>query len=192
MPIKIEIKVGSVVDQEVDAVVCSANNWLFLGTGNAGEIRKAGGEEIQKECDQIIARNNDKPLKIGSAVITGSANLSDKTGYRKYVIHAIGLGYREMRNNKPTGRILATPDSVGSAVTSALELADKLKIYSIAFPLMCARPGYSIYKTADAPRILLQAMLTVIKKFDKKNQNISKIIICLSKKYSIPINLRGR
>lgn len=179
MPIKIEVKVGTVVNQKVDAVVCSANNWLFLGTGNAGEIRKVGGEKIQEECDKIIAQNQGKPLKIGSAVITGAGNLTEEKGYRKYVIHAIGLGYREMRNNEPTDRIPATSNSVSSAVTNALKIAKRLKINSIAFPLMCARPGYSIYKTGDAPRILLQSIIDTIRKFDKKNHNISNIIICL-------------
>lgn len=57
MAIFIQIKKGSVVEQPGEALVCSANNWLILGTGNAGEIRKAGGEAVQKECDTIIKKN---------------------------------------------------------------------------------------------------------------------------------------
>lgn len=177
MPISIQIKKGSVVDQRVEAMVCSANNWLILGTGNAGEIRKAGGEAIQEECDKIIKKNKNKPLPIGTAVVTGAGKL-EKRGCR-LIIHAIGLGYTRKENNKFYERIPATLKTIKSAVKNTLVIAHKMKIKSFAFPLMCARPGYSAIKSKNPPEVILRSMIKEIEDFGNKTRSTLKVIICL-------------
>src|SRR6266568_1143134 len=122
MYIIIEAKIGNLLSEPVDAIVCSANNWLVLGTGIAMEIRVAGGPEIQKECDAIIERNQGLPLPLGIAVLTGAGKLTDSDGHRRYIIHAIGVGYKE-KDKIPQGRILATPTTVANAVRNALIVA---------------------------------------------------------------------
>ncbi|MDP3770262.1 MAG: macro domain-containing protein [bacterium] len=178
MSIFIQIKKGSVVDQSVEAIVCSANNWLVLGTGNAGEIREAGGEAIQRECDKIIKENQNKPLAIGMAVATGTGKLK-KLGFR-LVIHAIGLGYKRKENNKLYERIPATLKTIRSSVKNTLTIAGKAKITSIAFPLMCARLGYNAIKSKNAPEAILHSMIKEIGYFGKKKQSNLKVIICLT------------
>ena len=48
---KIVIQQGDLTDMDTDAIVNAANNDLHLGAGVAGAIRRKGGEEIQRECD---------------------------------------------------------------------------------------------------------------------------------------------
>lgn len=177
MSISIQIKKGSVVDQLVEAVVCSANNWLVLGTGNAGEIREAGGQAVQRECDKMIKENQNKPFPIGRAVATGTGKLK-KRGY-KIIIHAIGLGYKHKENNKLHDRIPATLKTIRSAIKNTLILAKKAHIKSIAFPLMCARPGYNAIKSKNVPEAILRSMIKEIGYFGKKKQLNLEVIICL-------------
>lgn len=177
MPISIQIKKGSVVDQPVEAMVCSANNWLILGTGNAGEIHDAGGETVQNECNKIIKKNKNRALPIGTAVITGVGKLK-KRGCR-VIIHAIGLGYKRKEHHILYERIPATVKTIRSAVKNTLILADKMQIKSIAFPLMCARPGYNAIKSKNPLEVILKSMIKEIEAFGKKRQSTSEVIICL-------------
>jgi O-acetyl-ADP-ribose deacetylase (regulator of RNase III) len=173
---EIVLENGSVVDADTDAVICSANNWLFLGTGNAGEIREAGGPAIQKECNELIAKNGGKPLPIGSAVVTNSGLLQAPGSIRRAIIHAIGLGYHRYDGKDVYDRILATPEGVAEAVTNVVRIAAEQGFKSFAINLMCARPGYSVLPDAEAPKL----MLNVIKKALTKastNTDIQRVII---------------
>jgi len=176
--IQIEVKQGSVVDEDVDAIVCSANNWLILGSGVAGEIKMHGGPRIQAECDQIVEKKGGSPIEIGGAIWTSAGELMSKRLHLKYVIHAVGMGYKIRNGDDLQERILATPESIFKAVTSTLEIADEMAMHTIAFPLMCARPGYSTIEAEDAPWVLLATMMRAINSFAQKGNSISKIIIC--------------
>jgi O-acetyl-ADP-ribose deacetylase (regulator of RNase III) len=44
---RIELWNGDVCDLEVDAIVNAANLTLWMSTGVAGEIKRAGGDEIE-------------------------------------------------------------------------------------------------------------------------------------------------
>ena len=46
---------------DTDAIVNAANNDLQLGGGVAGAIRRSGGPQIQKECDEV------GPVPVGGA-----------------------------------------------------------------------------------------------------------------------------
>ena len=181
MSISIQIRKGGVIDQRVGAVVCSANNWLILGTGNAGEIREACGAILQKECDRIIGKNHNKPLRIGTAVVTGAGKLKNKGV--KIVIHAIGLGYRKRVDGKLYERIPATLKTIRSAVKNTLAIADKAQIKSIAFPLMCARQGYNAVKGKKFSEVIFRSMIKEIEYFGKKKQSTMKVLICLKKEH---------
>src|SRR4029077_5986373 len=66
---RVVIIAGDLVEQEVDAIVNTANNDLQLGGGVAGAIRRAGGASIQDECDA------HGPVRVGEAAITGAGRL---------------------------------------------------------------------------------------------------------------------
>lgn len=176
--IHIEIKQGSVVDEDVDAIVCSANNWLLLGSGNAGEIKTFGGAGIQAECEQIIINNGGRPVEIGTAYCTSAGALTGTNNHLRYVIHAVGMGYKQRREDGLHDRILATTQTIFTAVTSALRIADQMGVQSIAFPLMCARLGYSNLVAEDSPKIMLATMLNAINSYVPKGAPFSKVIIC--------------
>lgn len=110
----IRIAQGDLTDFAGDALVNAANNYLQLGSGVAGAIRRKGGPQIQEECDRI------GKIKVGEAALTGAGNLPVK-----YLIHAAVLG------DQP-----ATLETVREATRSALVLAQVKGIETLAFPLL--------------------------------------------------------
>src|SRR5687767_426537 len=65
----------------VDAIVNAANSQLWMGGGVAGAIKRAGGEEIEREA---VARG---PIEVGEAILTSGGRLP-----ARYVIHAATMG----------------------------------------------------------------------------------------------------
>jgi O-acetyl-ADP-ribose deacetylase (regulator of RNase III) len=59
---KIELLLGDIPDLEVDAIVNAANNYLVMGSGVAGAIKRKGGKIIEEEA---VRRG---PIPIGEAV----------------------------------------------------------------------------------------------------------------------------
>ena len=109
----IEVRQGDITQSDTEAIVNAANNHLWMGSGVAGAIKRAGGEEIEKEA---VSKG---PVDIGQAVETTAGRLP-----HKYVIHAAGMG----QDLKTSERI------VGDVTKNSLLLADRLKLKSIAFP----------------------------------------------------------
>src|SRR5256885_8436792 len=77
----IELVMGDITQQEVDAIVNAANSRLAGGGGVDGAIHRAGGPAIMEET----RRRYPDGCATGSAVISGAGNL-----HAKYVIHAVG------------------------------------------------------------------------------------------------------
>ena len=48
--IEIELYRGGITRLELDALVNAANNYLWMGGGVAGAIKRAGGREIEAEA----------------------------------------------------------------------------------------------------------------------------------------------
>ena len=79
--------------------------------------------------------------------------------------------------------IKATPETIYNAVINALKLAQHKKIISLAFPLMCSRPGYSILPDKKASKIILKIMTKAIHDFDNNEKHtIKTIFFCLNDK----------
>ena len=91
----IQILQGDLVTMDTDAIVNAANNDLQLGGGVAGAIRRSGGPQIQKECDEI------GPVPVGGAAITSGGNLK-----ARYVIHAASM---ELAVGRPRNRCAVPP-----------------------------------------------------------------------------------
>ena len=68
---RIEILQGDLVAMDTDAIVNAANNDLQLGGGVAGAIRRSGGPQIQKECDEI------GPVPVGGAALTSGVTKAE-------------------------------------------------------------------------------------------------------------------
>lgn len=76
---RIELALGDITREQVDAIVNAANSDLRGGGGVDGAIHRAGGPEIMAECRKIGY------CAPGEAVITGAGKLS-----ARFVIHAVG------------------------------------------------------------------------------------------------------
>lgn len=141
---ELEIKQGSVITADVDAIVNSANEELCEGGGVCGAIFQASGrKELQKECNAIGG------CRTGHAVLTNGYKL------KKYIIHAVGPIY----NNDNDAKTLK------SAITNALCLADCYKFKSIGLvPISTGIFGYPILK---ASKIIIQAVRSFKPKYLK-------------------------
>jgi O-acetyl-ADP-ribose deacetylase (regulator of RNase III) len=136
VPAILRVVLGDIATFEGDAVVNAANNHLRMGSGVAGALLSRGGGTIQDECDAYVRREG--PLKVGEAAITGAGNLSVQ-----YVIHAAAMG------DHP-----ATPVTIQQATQSAMGLARKHGILSVAFPILGS--GVGGFPFAEAARIIVE------------------------------------
>jgi O-acetyl-ADP-ribose deacetylase (regulator of RNase III) len=68
----VDVVEGDITALDVDAIANAANNALWMGSGVAGAIKRAGGEEIEREA---VAK---APIKVGEAVATGAGRLRAK------------------------------------------------------------------------------------------------------------------
>lgn len=117
---------GDITQEEVEAIVNAANSYLKHGGGVAGAIVRAGGEVIQKESDEYVAKFG--PLPVGSATITSGGNLK-----AKYVIHTVGPRWGEGEEIK----------KLEKAVESVLKIAKEKGIKSLSIPaISCGIFGF--------------------------------------------------
>jgi O-acetyl-ADP-ribose deacetylase (regulator of RNase III) len=110
---KLEVMDGDIAQLEVDAVANAANDHLWMGSGVAGALKRAGGDEIEREA---VAKG---PIPLGDAVATGAGRLQ-----AKHVIHGAVMG-QDLQTNA---------DLVRRTTRSCLALADELGAGSLALP----------------------------------------------------------
>ena len=137
----IEIQRGDISKAKVDAVVNAANNHLWMGSGVAGALKRAGGIEIETEA---VSKG---PIEIGEAVATSGGRLP-----AKYVIHAAAMG-----------QDLTTERSkIAMATRNSLARAAELGVESVAFPALGTGVG------GFPPESAADAMITECTAFVKK------------------------
>jgi O-acetyl-ADP-ribose deacetylase (regulator of RNase III) len=110
---KIVILQGDLTEMGTDAIVNAANNDLLLGGGVAGAIRRKGGDEIQRECNEIGS------IPVGYAAITTGGKLAAKR-----VIHAASM---QLGGS-------TTAEALRKSTAHALRIAAEHGFKSIAFP----------------------------------------------------------
>jgi O-acetyl-ADP-ribose deacetylase (regulator of RNase III) len=111
--VELEVRAGDIAALAVDAVANAANDHLWMGAGVAGALKRAGGEQIEREA---VARG---PIPLGTAVATGAGRLP-----ARWVIHGA-----------VTGQDLQTDaDLVRRTTRACLALADELGCASIGLP----------------------------------------------------------
>ena len=122
---QVEVMTGDLLDQDVEVIVNAWNRnpfpwWLLWPQGVSGAIRRRAGTAPFRE----LARRGLLPL--GGAVLTGAGRLP----YRGIIhVAAIDLLWR------------ASERSIRGSARSAMEIVEREKFRSVAFPLLGAGTG---------------------------------------------------
>jgi O-acetyl-ADP-ribose deacetylase len=111
--LELEVYEGDITALAVDAIANAANDRLWMGAGVAGAIKRAGGEEIEREAVAL------GPIPLGEAVTTGAGRLE-----ARHVIHGAVMG-----QDLTTSAAL-----VARTTRRCLEVADELGAGSLALP----------------------------------------------------------
>jgi len=153
---KIELILGDITKQSVDAIVNAANTTLLGGGGVDGAIHRAAGPELLEECRRI------RGCPTGEARIT--------KGYRllaKHVIHTVGPVWR--------GGKMDEEELLRNCYRNSLKLADENGIKTIAFPsISTGAYGFPIETAAPI------ALGVVRKNLETMNRIEKVVFVCFS------------
>src|SRR3954464_10608291 len=97
---QIDLVLGDLTREQVDAIVNAANTSLLGGGGVDGAIHRAGGPAILEACRAIRATRYPKGPPTGGEVTPPAGRLP-----AKHVIHPVGPVYGEQGGDEP--RLLA-------------------------------------------------------------------------------------
>ncbi len=131
----IEIALGSITEQDVEAIVNSANTSLIMGDGVAAAILAVAGSEVEEEA---MAQ---APIAVGDVVVTGAGDLP-----MRYIIH-VGVG----------GDV---PPDIYECTRNALDKAEELEVASVAFPALGT--GHAGIRPREAARGMCEALLDFV------------------------------
>jgi O-acetyl-ADP-ribose deacetylase len=139
---RIELALGDITEQDVDAIVNAANSSLLGGGGVDGAIHRKGGPAILAECEELRHTRYPDGLPTGQAVATTAGELP-----ARWVIHTVGPVYA--REEDP-GPLLA------SCHTESLRIADELGAGTVAFPAIST--GVYGYPVDEAATVAVDAV----------------------------------
>jgi O-acetyl-ADP-ribose deacetylase (regulator of RNase III) len=159
---KIEVIYGNIIKQpDAQVIVNSANANLRFGSGVAGAIHGAAGDELEDYCEQFA------PLALGAAIITPAFKLPNQ-----YVIHTRAANYVTTDNAE---------EVLAQAVGSMMRVAVENNVKSLAMPAI----GLGMFKMPP----LLGARITaqVLTRHEWKDSCVDWVRICVADQALIPL-----
>jgi O-acetyl-ADP-ribose deacetylase len=130
--LELEVVEGDITALDVDAIANAANDHLWMGAGVAGAIKRAGGDEIEREA---MAKG---PIQVGTAVATSGGRLR-----ARHVVHGAVMG-QDLRTSA---------ELIERTTRSCLEVADELGCESLALPAFGT--GVGGFPLDDCARIMV-------------------------------------
>ncbi|HVF07540.1 MAG TPA: O-acetyl-ADP-ribose deacetylase [Actinomycetota bacterium] len=139
MPPRIELVLGDITTESVDAIVNAANTSLRAGGGVDGAITRAAGAEALADRERVIRERGPMPLPTGDAVATIAGELD-----ASWIIHTAGPVY----SGGP-----GDAELLQRCHRSVLRVADELGARTVAFPAIST--GVYGYPVGEAAPIAL-------------------------------------
>jgi O-acetyl-ADP-ribose deacetylase (regulator of RNase III) len=135
----LEVVQGDITECTVDAVVNAANNYLWMGAGVAGAIKRKGGLVIE---DEAVRQG---PIPVGEAIVTGAGSLK-----ANYVIHAAAMGQDLVTN----------VEMIQQATINSLKRAMERRLESVALPALGT--GVGGFPVHEAARVMVAATCSAL------------------------------
>ncbi|XP_065146256.1 uncharacterized protein [Paramisgurnus dabryanus] len=136
--VTLEVSSGDITKERTDVIVNSSNHKFSLKTGVSKAILDAAGLEVERECLQIAATNNQQAEEI----VTSAGRLPCGN-----IIHIIG-------RNKPS--------EIKDVVLSVLKICEANQLSSVAFPALGTGQGGA--NPADVADAMVDAVVDFVKK----------------------------
>ncbi len=137
--LRLELALGDLTQETLDAIVNAANSHLAHGGGVAGAIARRGGPSIQRESDAWVLQHG--PVSHASPAVTGAGSLPCR-----YVIHAVG----------PVWGSGDEDAKLASALCGSLDAAERLQLNSLAIPAIST--GIFGFPLERAARVMLASL----------------------------------
>lgn len=154
----LQIVLGDITLEHVDAIVNAANAQLQHGAGVAGAISRHGGPVIQIASNAWVHEHG--PVSHAEPAFTTGGRLPCR-----YVIHAVGPVWGDGDEDA----------KLAAAVTGSLRLADQLELSSIAFPAIST--GIFGFPKERAAKVMLLAMRNYFKQHPESGLRLVRMTL---------------
>lgn len=82
----VSIKIGDVLSEAADILICPANPWLNLSGGVNGTLLLRGGQPVQDELHALLKNSGRRAIEAGTVIPTGPGPLAVK-----WILHAVAI-----------------------------------------------------------------------------------------------------